>query len=88
MKKIHRRLNTELRINGNGDLLMASPAMGRLSMLSSFGELLFDRYVVENTVTQFQAVTLSGPTARRYSSVTAAKSSNWLTGYMSAIFGQ
>lgn len=37
---------------------MASPAMGRLSMLSSFGELLFDRYVVENTVTQFQAVTL------------------------------
>ena len=49
---------TELRINGNGDLLMASPAMGRLSMLSSFGELLFDRYVVENTVTQFQAVTL------------------------------
>lgn len=49
---------TSLRINGNGDLLMGSPAAGRLSMLSSLGELLFDRYVVENTPTPFAAASL------------------------------
>lgn len=49
---------TSLRINGNGDLLMGSPTTGRLSMLSSLGELLFDRYVVENTPTSFLASAL------------------------------
>lgn len=49
---------SSLRINGNGDLLMGSPATGRLSMLSSLGELLFDRYVVENTPTTFAAASL------------------------------
>lgn len=49
---------TSLRINGNGDLLMGSPTTGRLSMLSSLGELLFDRYVVENTPTPFAAASL------------------------------
>lgn len=42
-----------LRINQSGDLLMASPQSGRLSMLSNLGELLFDRYVVEDTPVQF-----------------------------------
>lgn len=45
---------TSLRINGNGDLLMGSPTTGRLSMLSSLGELLFDRYVVENHTDAFR----------------------------------
>ncbi len=49
---------TAMTINGNGDLLLASPQSGRLSMLSAMGELLFDRYVVENTPTQFQAAYL------------------------------
>lgn len=49
---------TSLRVNGNGDLLMGSPATGRLSMISSLGELLFDRYVVENTPTTFTAASL------------------------------
>lgn len=44
---------TDLRINLNGDLLMAAPATGRLTMLSNLGELLFDRYVIENTPQQF-----------------------------------
>ena len=37
-----------LKIDGNDDLLMAAPSTGRLSMLSSKGDLLFDRYVQEN----------------------------------------
>ena len=37
---------------------MGSPTTGRLSMLSSLGELLFDRYVVENTPTPFAAASL------------------------------
>lgn len=39
---------TTMRINNNGEVLLASPHAGRLSMLSKLGELLFDRYVVEN----------------------------------------
>ena len=49
-----------LHINGDGDLMMAAPETGRLSMLSSMGELLFDRFVVENTPTQFREVCLPG----------------------------
>ncbi|MDR1671018.1 MAG: hypothetical protein LBR57_00690 [Alistipes sp.] len=45
-------------INSSGDLLMGSPSTGRLSMLSPLGELLFDRYVVENTPTTFAEVYL------------------------------
>jgi hypothetical protein len=45
-------------INTNGDLLIGSPQTGRLSMLSNLGELLFDRYVVENTPTNFNNVYL------------------------------
>lgn len=44
---------TSIRTNVNGDLLMASAQSGRLSMLSTVGELLFDRFVIENTPTQF-----------------------------------
>ena len=47
-----------LHINGNSDLLMGSASTGRLSMLSNYGELLFDRYVIENTPTQFSQVCL------------------------------
>lgn len=49
---------TELRVNTGGDLLMGCASTGRLSMLSSLGELLFDRFVVENTPTRFLAATL------------------------------
>ncbi len=42
-----------LRINSYDDLLMAAPATGRLSMFSSMGELLFDRYVQENMLTEY-----------------------------------
>lgn len=49
---------TELRINTGGDLLMGCAGTGRLSMLSPLGELLFDRFVVENTPTRFLAATL------------------------------
>jgi hypothetical protein len=45
-------------INSGGDLLLGSPQTGRLSMLSALGELLFDRYVVENTPTAFASVHL------------------------------
>ncbi len=45
-------------INANGDLLLGSAQTGRLSMLSALGELLFDRYVVENTPTTFADVYL------------------------------
>ena len=49
---------TNLRINGNDDLLMGTPSTGRLSMLSAAGELLFDRYAVENEPTAFNTVCL------------------------------
>lgn len=49
---------TSLRININGDLLMAAPQTGRLTMLSNLGELLFDRFVVENDPQQFADVYL------------------------------
>lgn len=49
---------TSLRLNSNGDLLMASPQSGRLSMLSTVGDLIFDRHVVEGTPTQFKEVYL------------------------------
>ncbi len=45
-------------INANGDLLLGSSQTGRLSMLSALGELLFDRYVIENTPSQFADVYL------------------------------
>lgn len=49
---------TDLRINGNDDLLMGTPATGRLSMLSAAGETLFDRFAVENEPTVFNTVCL------------------------------
>ncbi len=49
---------TEMRFNGEEDLLMAAPATGRLSMISINGEMLFDRYVQENTPTPYKAVCL------------------------------
>lgn len=49
---------TELRINSGGDLLMGCASTGRLSMLSALGELLFDRFVVENTPTRFLTASL------------------------------
>ena len=48
-----------LRINVNGDVLMAAPRTGRLSMLSNYGELLFDRFVVENNPQPFAAAYLA-----------------------------
>ena len=47
---------TNLRINGNDDLLMGNSATGRLSMLSATGETLFDRFAVENEPTAFSEV--------------------------------
>lgn len=44
---------TDFHINGNGDILMAAPEVGRLTMFSNFGALLFDRYVVENNPQYF-----------------------------------
>lgn len=49
---------TSLRIDNSGDLLMAAPQSGRLTMLSNLGEMLFDRYVVENTPQPFSEVYL------------------------------
>lgn len=49
---------TELRINTGGDILMGCASTGRLSMLSPLGELLFDRFVIENTPTRFLAASL------------------------------
>lgn len=49
---------TQLRINGNNDLLMGTPATGRLSMLSASGELLFDRFAKEHEPTDFSVVCL------------------------------
>jgi Calx-beta domain. len=49
---------SSLHINGNGDVLMGSASIGRLSMVSSLGELLFDRYIIENTPTKFTQVYL------------------------------
>lgn len=49
---------TNLRINGNDDLLMGNSATGRLSMLSATGETLFDRFAVENEPTTFSEVCL------------------------------
>lgn len=49
---------TSLRINMNGDLLMAATETGRLTMLSNLGELLFDRFVIENNPQQFADVYL------------------------------
>lgn len=39
---------TTFHINKHGDLLMAAPETGRLTMLSNLGEMLFDRFVAEN----------------------------------------
>jgi hypothetical protein len=47
---------TTLRINLNGDLLMAAPETGRLTMLSNRGEMLFDRFVSENNPQAFANV--------------------------------
>lgn len=49
---------TSLRVNVNGDLLMGAPQTGRLTMISSLGEMLFDRFVVENTPSRFADVLL------------------------------
>lgn len=57
-EKVTATAYTELRIDRGGDLLMASPSTGRLTMLSALGELLFDRYVVEGVPARFAAVTL------------------------------
>ena len=47
-----------LSINLNGDLLMAAPDTGRLTMLSNRGEMLFDRFVVEHEQEVFANVYL------------------------------
>ena len=47
---------TTLSINLNGDLLMAAHETGRLTMLSNRGEMLFDRFVVENNPQAFAGV--------------------------------
>ncbi|MDR0509719.1 MAG: hypothetical protein LBH06_01330 [Rikenellaceae bacterium] len=47
-----------LRVNPDGELLMASAASGRLSMLSPGGELLFDRYAADEGPTGFADVFL------------------------------
>lgn len=49
---------TALRIDLNGDLLMAAPQTGRLTMLSNRGEMLFDRFVSENNPQEFADVFL------------------------------
>lgn len=49
---------TSLRVNVNGDLLMGAPQTGRLTMISNLGEVLFDRFVVENTPLHFADVLL------------------------------
>ncbi len=49
---------TALRINLNGDVLMAAPRTGRLTMLSNRGEMLFDRFVVEHNPQNFAEVYL------------------------------
>lgn len=49
---------TSLRVNVNGDLLMGAPQTGRLTMISNLGEMLFDRFVVENTPLNFVDVLL------------------------------
>lgn len=49
---------TALHINANNDLLMAAPETGRVTMLSNLGEMLFDRYVVENNSQMFADVYL------------------------------
>lgn len=49
---------TALRIDLNGDLLMAAPQTGRLTMLSNRGEMLFDRFVEENNPQRFAGVFL------------------------------
>lgn len=49
---------TRLFVNLKGELLLAAPETGRLTMLSNLGELLFDRYVVENNQQHFADVYL------------------------------
>ncbi|MGL5690824.1 MAG: Calx-beta domain-containing protein [Bacteroidales bacterium] len=36
---------SQLKINATGDILLGCPEEGRLSMLSSYGELIFDRFI-------------------------------------------
>lgn len=48
----------DLSFNYFGDIMMVSAKSGRISQLSSVGELLFDRYVTENTPQTFKQAIL------------------------------
>lgn len=46
-------------INSNGDVLMGCPEEGRLSMISNFGEILFDRYIDEGNIYPYNDIQIS-----------------------------
>lgn len=46
-------------INSGGDVLLGCPEEGRLSMVSNFGEILFDRYVDEGSSNQYKNILIS-----------------------------
>lgn len=50
---------SKIDINGNGDVLLGCPEEGRLSMISNFGEILFDRYIDEGTPNVYEEIIMS-----------------------------
>ncbi len=44
---------SQIRIDPNGDILLGSVESGRISMLSAFGELLFDRYIDNSNLVSY-----------------------------------
>ncbi len=47
---------SQMKIDPNGDVVLGSIESGRISMLSSFGELLFDRYIDENNTVKYSDI--------------------------------
>ncbi len=50
---------SDVKVDSNGDILLGSVEHGRISMFSSFGELLFDRYIDENRIIEYKNICMA-----------------------------
>lgn len=48
-----------IKVDANDDILLASTEQDRISMFSSFGELLFDRFVDENRLVDYKGICIA-----------------------------
>lgn len=50
---------SHLKVNSSGDVVLGCPEEGRLSMLSSYGELIFDRFIDDNTPREYSNILMT-----------------------------